>query len=390
MLIPLADATSQCCGSKATALARLLTQGLPVPDGFVVPFQAQIARPELQVHPSLPASWKAAISRQLHQMGDPVVAVRSSAAKEDTAQSSAAGQYDSVLGVRGVEEVSEAILTCWKSAHTTQVAHYRQHSYDATPLGNNSMAGIVQRMIAADVSGVLFTQPNGTTRIEASWGLGTSVVDGTVTPDAYHVTSDGAISSVIGSKMARTDVRSTGDGVITRSTNQTTPIAALNDEAVLALAKIGNTIARLLGGPQDIEWAIANDKIWILQARPITATLPALSRPDLHQHTLTGTPGSHGVVTANARLVHGPEDFPSVMPGEVLICPYTTPAWTPLFAIAAGVVTSTGGALSHAAIVAREYGVPAVLGVNQALEHIRTGDQIQLDGTAGTITVLQP
>ena len=101
---------------------------------------------------------------------------------------------------------------------------------------------------------------------------------------------------------------------------------------------------------------------------------------------LTGTPGSPGEVRGPARLVRGADDFPRVKPGDVIICPYTDPAWTPLFRIAGGVVTETGGVLSHAAIVAREYGIPAVLGVVGALESIVDGRPVRLDGAAGTIS----
>src|SRR5690625_3696273 len=101
---------------------------------------------------------------------------------------------------------------------------------------------------------------------------------------------------------------------------------------------------------------------------------------------LRGTPGSHGTVTGTARTVRGPSDFGFVQPGDILVCLYTDPAWTPLFRIAAGGITETGGALSHAAIVAREYGIPAVLGVSDALNLITSGARLTLDGTAGTIT----
>ncbi|MDN6605735.1 PEP-utilizing enzyme, partial [Brevibacterium sp.] len=96
----------------------------------------------------------------------------------------------------------------------------------------------------------------------------------------------------------------------------------------------------------------------------------------------------HGTVTAAARIVRGPSDFATVRRGAIVICPYTDPAWTPLFAVAAGVVTETGGALSHAAIVPREYGNPAVLGVAGVTTRIDDGARITLDGTAGTVTVL--
>ena len=100
---------------------------------------------------------------------------------------------------------------------------------------------------------------------------------------------------------------------------------------------------------------------------------------------LSGNVGSGGVVTARARVLHGPEDFAAFQPGEVLVAAITTPAYTPLFAMAAGVVTDIGGVLSHGSIVAREYGIPAVLGTGSATRVIHTGDEITVDGAAGKV-----
>ncbi|HSK22564.1 MAG TPA: PEP-utilizing enzyme [Egicoccus sp.] len=103
---------------------------------------------------------------------------------------------------------------------------------------------------------------------------------------------------------------------------------------------------------------------------------------------LTGTPGSAGKATGPARIVRGPDDFAPVHPGDILVCPFTDPAWTPLLRIVGGVVTETGGALSHAAIVAREQRIPAVLGVTGATSRIRDGSVVTVDGTAGTVVTV--
>ncbi|WP_255407957.1 MULTISPECIES: PEP-utilizing enzyme [Amycolatopsis] len=210
---------------------------------------------------------------------------------------------------------------------------------------------------------------------------------GTVTPDTYEVAPDGTIGCWVGSKRTRTDLDHEHSGVVTSTVAPDMQTArALDDATAATLTDLGARVAGILGTPQDIEWAVAEGAVWILQARPITAPLPP-SRVPGATGSLSGTPGSHGAVTAAARIVRGPSDFPRVRPGEIVVCPNTDPAWTPLFTIAAGVVTETGGALSHAAIVAREYGIPAVLGVADATTRIGNGDRIALDGTAGTITV---
>lgn len=391
MLIPLADTTHINCGGKAATLGALLTAGLPVPDGFVVPFDAQSPIGTVTL-PALPNALREKILHELHHMGDPTVVVRSSAADEDSAAASAAGQYESVLGVQGLDEVCQAITACWKSAASTRVANYRRRTGDGTSVSIPQMAVLVQYMIAAEVSGVMFTpmHESAPTRIEASWGLGTSVVDGSVTPDSFEITSHGAVNCTLGSKETRADLSNQQPGITTSTTNKAPWIATLDTATAVTLTELGNRIAQLLDGPQDIEWAISDNKVWILQSRPITAELPAVSfsGSNITGDTLTGTPGFHGMITANARVLHGPSDFATIQPGEVLICRYTDPAWTPLFTIASGVVTETGGALSHAAIVAREYGIPAVLGVEHAMTRVQDGDRIVLDGTAGTVTIL--
>lgn len=388
MLTRLADAVPASCGGKAAALGVLLRAGIRVPDGFVIPFDSEPAT-SANVAPSL----QAAVAEELARLGDPVVAVRSSAMNEDTADASAAGQYESIIGVRGTASVCDAIVVCRLSAHTLRVNDYWNRTQTSATSPAPGMAVLVQRLIEAETSGVMFTPEHAgdATRIEASWGLGLSVVGGTVTPDAYEVASDGSISCAVGSKQTRTDLDLDHGGVTTRTTTaEQQRRRALDDDTVAILTELGGRIADVHGGPQDIEWAVADNTVWILQARPITARLPATatSVSPLSVEALRGAPGSHGTVTGVARFVRGPSDFMAVQPGDIVICPYTDPAWTPLFRIAAGVVTETGGALSHAAIVAREYGIPAVLGVPDALNLIESGRQVRLDGTAGTITPL--
>ncbi|MGW5682893.1 PEP/pyruvate-binding domain-containing protein [Nonomuraea sp. NPDC003754] len=404
MIIALAEAVSSTCGGKAGALGALLRAGLPVPDGFVVPFATYLTaahdldlgapydlglggpyaldavRQALKAHPLDTAELRHALAG----LGDPPVAVRSSAANEDTGQSSAAGQHESFLAVRGAVEVADAVRACWASLFTSRAVGYRGHH-------DLAMAVIVQRHLDAEVSGVMFTpsSPDGPTEIEASWGLGPSVVEGKVTPDSYRVTGDGTIHRTIADKHTRLDRH--GDrlvlGDVPASARQHPTI---DDATATRLAELGEEIAALRGGPQDIEWAIADGRLWVLQARPITAALPQRTEPSRQSGapvgTLIGTPGSQGTATGTARIVRGPGDFSRVRPGDILICPFTDPAWTLLLRIAAGVVTETGGMLSHAAIVAREHGIPAVLGTPAATTKLRDGTTITINGSTGTIT----
>ncbi|GAA4901324.1 pyruvate,water dikinase [Stackebrandtia albiflava] len=378
MLTPLSQTTRARCGGKAATLATLMNADVPVPDGFVVPFDARTDAVADR------------IAESLARLGDPPVAVRSSALDEDTEGASAAGQYESSLGVRGVRAVCEAIAACRESAHTARVAQYRRHT-GGTPAASG-MAVLVQRLVDADVSGVMFTprDPTDVTRIEASWGLGESVVRGAVDPDSYEVAPDGTTRFLLGGKAVRIDANGSGATATRPVTAELRHARALHDDDLARLVALGRRVADVVGAPQDIEWAVVDGEQWILQSRPVTAPLPALpvDAPTGSATTLTGAPGSRGTVTATARVVRGRDDFPAVSPGDVVVCPYTDPAWTPLFTVASAVVTETGGVLSHAAIVAREYGIPAVLGVTGATTRIRTDDRVTVDGAAGTVTVL--
>ncbi len=408
MIVPLRDAVVDTSGGKASALGTLLRAGLSVPEGFVIPFEAYrsathdlhlgwstVARGVLDEIIPISEFLRDAIMRELEALGNPSVAVRSSAASEDTTDMSAAGQHESVLAVRGVDGVVDAVRTCWASLHSPRAIDYRAAFDQGQSPARSAMAVLVQPMVDAEVSGVMFTpaESDDATEIEASWGLGTSVVGGTVTPDAYQITRGGTVTQIISDKRSRMDRN--GTRLVTRTVSSADRSRATLDETtVTRLADLGREVGSILGESQDIEWAMTGDRIWLLQARPITATLPGrpagiapVGTQVDSTATLTGTPGSRGSVTGTARIVRGPDDFTRVNPDDILICPHTDPAWTPLLRIAAGVVTETGGMLSHAAIVARELHIPAVLGLTDATTRLRDGSHITIDGTTGAVTI---
>jgi pyruvate,water dikinase len=232
--------------------------------------------------------------------------------------------------------------------------------------------------------------------------LGESVVSGLVTPDAFTATADGVLNRRTGGKRTRID-RGDDGTISTYVPPELRERLCLNDQQVLQLAQLGHEVAAHLGGPQDIEFAIESNQIWLLQARPVTAPLAppnhttsrlsqsarAMTAPEpgsLPSATqLRGIAGSPGLASGTARVVHGPEDFGRVLAGDILVCRFTDPAWTPLVGVVAGVVTETGGRLSHAAIVAREHRIPAVLGVPAAMTTLYDGQALTLDGTTGSI-----
>lgn len=392
-LIDLADAADAAVsGGKAAPLARLLRSGWPVPPGFVVPVRAYadaVARLDPHRDPDaaralieraeLPSTLVAEISRELVRIGGPsgYVAVRSSATSEDGADA-AAGQHDTFLGVRGADAVADAVRRCWASLWSERAVEYRRAR--ATDIEPPATAVLVQRLIDAEVAGVMFTGTD--IRIEASPGLGTNVVGGEVTPDSWLVSGGAIVDRRLGAKDRRTD-RLHGQ-VVTRAIPDSGRFC-LTDEMVSRLARLGREIEELFGGTRDIEWAIADDRIWLLQARPVTAALPPAR--SVGAGSLTGTPGSVGQAAGPVRVVRGPSDFVEVRPGDVLVCRTTEPAWTPLFGIVAAVVTEIGGLLSHAAIVAREQGIPAVLAVPDATTVLPEGAMVHVDGDTGRVTL---
>lgn len=342
MIINLRDATTATCGGKAGVLGHLMRAGLRVPDGFVVP-------------PGISAE-VVAEAVATHGVGDVAVAVRSSASTEDTAEASAAGQHDSFLGVRGVEAIVATVRACRESLWSQRAVAYRRTRGQT---GVPEMAVLVQRMVDAEVAGVAFT--GDTVRIEAAPGLGGNVVHGLVTPDSYTVTPHGVTPRRGG---------------------------CLTDGQVHRTAETARRVEAVLGWPVDVEWALAAGGIWVLQARPVTAALPGGRRSGTPAAALSGTPGSSGTATGPARVLHSPTD--PVEPGDIIVCRFTDPAWTPLFSIAAAFVTETGGVLSHAAIVAREHRIPAVLGVADAMSRIGDGQIITVHGDAGTVSTPEP
>lgn len=409
VLVDLADASRATSGGKAAPLAALLRAGLAVPPGFVVPTcayeqaladvdvvaaarqGAECARllvEQALIRPELVDEIAVALGRITGPAGDGYVAVRSSANTEDGTEASAAGQHNTFLAIHGPDQVVQAVRRCWASLWSERSVAYRGHRSGGPADVAPTTAVLVQRLVQADVAGVLFT--GAAARIEASWGLGESVVSGRVNPDGWLVTDGAIVHRAVGGKLSRTD--RVGTQLLTRpvpSADRNRP--CLRDQDVLAIARIGQQIERLLGRPQDVEWAIADGQIWILQARPITADLPEPPQvspaPAPAGVELTGTPASPGQATGPVRHVESPDDFDRVRPGDILVCRTTDPSWTALFGVVAAVVTETGGLLSHAAIVAREYGLPAVVAAPGATTALRDGALVTVDGTSGRVVL---
>jgi pyruvate,water dikinase len=393
-VVPLLDA-DRACGGKAAALGALLRASLPVPPGWVMTG----LRPGAEHDPAL----LAVVTVALERLGGGAVAVRSSAPDEDGPATSWAGVLETVLGVCGPEAVTDAVLACVASTTAPPAQAYRRR------LGRPTTAVapvLVQSLVAADCSGVLFTRHPVTgadeVLIEAAFGLGPSVVTGAVVPDRVTVRSR-TVEVEVGEKATRLDAV---DGRLVRTDvpprDRGRP--CLTDDQVRRLAGLGAAAVDLLGGPQDLEWALAGDDLWLLQSRPVTGAAgtggpradplggavpagdaPAAAGPG---PLARGVPASPGVATGTVRVLDDPGG--RLEPGDVLVCTATSPAWTRLLSVAGAVVTETGTLLSHAAIVAREFGIPAVVSVRSATTLLVDGSTVTVDGWQGTVTDASP
>jgi pyruvate, water dikinase len=292
-----------CAGGKGASLARMAALGLPVPPGFVVPAPclaeglpdggaglrallergraeasfAAVAReaqalvaavePADELRASIEASYAAL------DPGDPPVAVRSSACAEDSDTASYAGQQETYLHVRGAGEVLRRIRDCWTSFFTERALFYRSRKGALEDLG---MAVVVQRMVDADVAGVLFTvDPTRGRRdrmlVEAVLGLGEAVVSGQVTPDHYVLARDGRLKRCRLTTQPYAVRRDPAGGIRQEPLSEEAGSAqTLDAEQLRRLADVGRDLEHRLGGPQDIEWAIERGTLFVLQARPIT------------------------------------------------------------------------------------------------------------------------
>ena len=396
-------------GGKAAPLNRLRRAGFPVPAGFVVPVQVfarharasgartagsiEEARERLLAH-GADEELRTAVAAALDALPggpDTPVAVRSSATVEDAPGTAAAGVHDSFLGSRGPSAVTEAVLRCWASWWSPRDL---RPSSGAGPDEADGMAVLVQVLVDAEAAGVLFT---GERRVlEAVHGLGESLVGGAVAPDSWELEGTGIRDHRPGSRELRSVRR--GD----RAIREPLPAALrrrppLSEDRVLEIDELGRWIAEQLGGPVDLEWAVDRAGVHVLQARPITAALPAPSAEEAPVDggsavatgtVLRGVGASGGTATGPVRVLRSVAELSRVRPGDVLLARGTDPAWTPLFPLIAAVVTQTGGMLSHAAIVAREVGIPAVLAVPDVLERLEEGTTVRVDGEGGTLTVM--
>lgn len=408
-------------GGKGANLGELTGAGLPVPPGFVITAAGYLASlDDAQVRTEIrqataealataddPASLaehcdilqslvrKAGVAREVREailtayerLGpETSVAVRSSATAEDGAETSFAGMNETFTNIRGGEDLVEHVLDCWVSLFGQRVVFYRAaQGLTEEP----AMAVVVQRMVNSERSGVCFTADPVTgdganVVLEAALGLGEVVVSGAVEPDTYVVAKDTGVplrvrighqthKIIRGAKDADEHVELDDVDADRR---------VLDDAELAALTALMVRVEEHYGAPQDVEWAIEGGELFVLQSRPITTIH---SGPTAPQETLSGLNASPGIVTGRVRVLHSPVEGARLRDGEILVAGMTNPDWVPTIRRAAALVTDGGGMTCHAAIVARELGVPCVVGTRDATTRLIDGELVTVDGGAGKI-----
>ena len=273
-------------GGKAASLSRLINAGLPVPPGFALTTAAFEAWRDAG-RDAIPAPILTALLDAYRALGDATVAVRSSATAEDGTAMSMAGQYETILGVRGAAQLEDAVRRCWHASNSARVTGYLAgHAVSAESV---SLALVVQRLVPADAAGVLFTaNPRNGRRtemlLEAAWGLGEAVVSGKVQPDILvldRATGD-VRDAVIAEKSATFDA-ATGTLRPLVGAARTAPVLTTDD--IHTLADLGRRIESHYGAPQDIEWALHEGRAFILQSRPITTLAAAAAQESARSDT---------------------------------------------------------------------------------------------------------
>lgn len=333
------------------------------------------------------------------------VAVRSSATAEDLPTASFAGQQETFLNVRGERELLEACRKCYASLFTDRAITYREamkfdHLKVALSIG-------VQRMVRADLgaSGVLFTLDPETgfdkvVVIDGSWGLGENVVQGTVNPDEFIVFKPlvgkkgvvPILEKVLGSKEVKMvyGKRARVKNVATSKRERESFV--LKDKEVLQLADWGMKIEKHYGKPMDVEWAKdgKTGELFIVQARPETVqsqrrgdALKAYSMKKRGRVICEGLAIGEAIVAGRAQVIKRLEDRDTFKAGSILVTGATSPDWVPIMQKAAAIITDHGGRTSHAAIVSRELGVPAVVGTNEGTSAIEDGKMITVSCAEG-------
>ncbi|MEM2932696.1 MAG: phosphoenolpyruvate synthase [Candidatus Pacearchaeota archaeon] len=318
-------------------------------------------------------------------------AVRSSATAEDLLTASFAGQQETYLNVKGGSALLEAIKKCWASLFTARATYYRYKkgfSHETTLI-----AVIVQRMINAEKSGVIFTiEPvtNDKSKIviEAVFGLGEGIVSGTIEPDYYLVNKNdlSLVSKKIGIKKLEFTRDAGGKNIRRELPPEKQQEQVLEPWEIRKLAEYALKLERHYLWPQDIEWAEEGGNIYIVQTRAVTTAEKITERKEVKaEPILKGLAASPGIASGKVKIILNLEELKKIERGDVLVTTMTNPDMVPVMMKSNAIVTNEGGLTCHAAIVSRELGIPCVVGTRNATTILKDGTVVTVDGIHGYV-----
>jgi pyruvate,water dikinase len=412
-------------GGKGANMGELVAAGLPVPPGFVLlrscyldsmhaaGVQSELAALHRQALAEVNdisrltelSEWmqalvvKAGVTDVIRQLvvtafrglgTSAVVAVRSSATGEDGADASFAGMNATITNVSGDEELLDAVVRCWTSLFSARVISYRA-SRGFT--GEPAMAVVVQQMVNSEKAGVAFTADPSTGAqdrvvIEGAFGLGEVVVSGAVEPDTYIMSKETLtpLDIRVGHQAFKIIRGVDGHDTAVDLDGAEADARVLTDDELRSIAELAIATERHNGCPQDTEWAMAEGEIYLVQARPIT-TLghTTADAPDQRVVLARGLAAAPGTTSGRVRVLNTPDEGDRLRRGEILVARMTNPDWLPTIRRAAALVTDTGGMTCHAAIVARELGVPCIVGARSATRDLHDGTTVTVDGARGEV-----
>lgn len=404
-------------GPKAANQAALAHAGLPTPGGFCLSAEAYMAQVEalglievaekavsMEFFDARPYISQVRIAmfdapmideikeplikayRELTGDGEMLVAVRSSSLMEDTEGASFAGQFQTYLGIDNEKDFLTTVHACWGALWSSRALRYME-SKDIKAI-DTAMSVLVQPLVKAIASGGGISKTaDGGMSVTATWGLGESIAQGEVVPDRYDLNEEGALVGTVAGRKGHT-IQCVHHHAPTTQAVAEDQVSepCLNEAQVLELAAMMTKAEDLNGHPVEVEWAMDEDGIKMLQARPLHVEPAPVPDQIWDRHPgIKGHAGGIGWGTGRACVINCECELGRVAPGDVLVTKVAGPALSQVLPKVSGVVAELGGSTTHLASLARERGIPMVLGALDATNKIPDGGQVAVDGVAGVV-----
>jgi|RhiMethySRZTD1v2_1073278.scaffolds.fasta_scaffold01808_16 pyruvate, water dikinase len=406
-------------GPKAANLAALTRAGLPTPGGFAltsdayrhqlrhlgidelllqyneadllvsrrISIQIRLALYERDIAPEILDPLLTAWRKQCETA--PLAAVRSSALIEDRAGANFAGQFESFLGLSDETEFLTAVRACWAALWTSHARRYMDN-HGLSP-ADTAMGILIQPLISARASGGgLSETAEGQMLISATWGLGSAIAQGEVVPDRIVLAKNGFLRTVEAGRKDHRETCAHGVSAPELVPKDLVSEPCLSPGEAVTLGRLLRKCEQLAGAPVEIEWAMDESGFKLLQSRPLHVEAPIVPDEIWLQHPgVRGHPAGIGWGAGRAVVVNCECELSRVAPGDVLVTKVAGPALSHILSRVSGVVAERGGSTSHMASLARERGIPMVLGVLDATRRIPDGAQCAVDGVAGVVRWLR-